>query len=646
MQKTQLKIIFAELIILLVLSACSSTPNPPVFFQKTVLVPVTPTTTAIPTASPHPPRLLTICMGREPGSLFLYGDPSVAARSVREAIYDGPYDIRGFEVSPVILEKTPSLAGGDAAVDAVQVQPDTLIQAADGKLVNLEEGVVYLPSGCRDASCAQVYQGTDPVKMDQLAVRFKLSPGLLWSDGAPLTADDSLYSFEVAKSLFPGVRADLLSHTQSYNALDALTVEWRGVPGYRDPGYQTNFFSPLPRHAWGVLPPDQLNTAEVSARLPIGWGPYKIDEWVAGDHISLSRNPDYFRASEGQPAFDNLVFRFVDSRETAIAALLSGECDMVDETAHLELSGPQLLQLQDAGRVAVSFGTGTAWEHADFGINSLDPAQPALFQLKETRQAIAQCIDRQKMADELFFGKSLVPDTYVPPMHPLYDTKARHYDFDPKAASQMLESAGWLDADKDPATPRLSRGVPGVPDNTPFEFNYLTANDEEHQRAAKIVQASLAQCGVKVNISANPSNAVFAPGPDGPVFGRKFSMAQYAWVSSTVPPCFLYTTGEIPGPYPQSPKGWGGANASGYSNPAFDQACQKALSSLPDDAGYKQAQSQAQEIFAEDLPAIPLYLRLDLVATRPDMCGVTLDPSAESALWNLEAFNYGPSCPK
>ena len=254
-------------------------------------------------------------------------------------------------------------------LDAVQVQPGTLIQAADGKLVNLEEGVVYLPSGCRDASCAQAYQGTDPVKMDQLAVRFKLRSGLLWSDGAPLTADDSLYSFEVAKSLFPGVRADLLSHTQSYNALDAQTVEWRGVPGFRDPGYQTNFFTPLPRHAWGMLPPDQLNTADVSARTPIGWGPYKIDEWKAGDHISLSRNPDYFRASEGLPAFDNLVFRFVDSRETAIAALLSGECDMVDETAHLELSGPQLLQLQDAGRVAVSFGTGTAWEHADFGIN-------------------------------------------------------------------------------------------------------------------------------------------------------------------------------------------------------------------------------------------------------------------------------------
>ena len=50
------------------------------------------------------------------------------------------------------------------------------------------------------------------------------------------------------------------------------------------------------------------------------------------------------------------------------------------------------------------------------------------------------------------------------------------------------------------------------------------------------------------------------------------------------PACFLYTSEEIPGPYPQYPKGWGGANASGYSNLQFDLACRQALNSLPDAA--------------------------------------------------------------
>jgi peptide/nickel transport system substrate-binding protein len=173
----------------------------------------------------------------------------------------------------------------------------------------------------------------------------------------------------------------------------------------------------------------------------------------------------------------------------------------------------------------------------------------------------------------------------------------------------------------------------------------LTTTEDEKQRAAQIIKESLAQCGVQIEIVSLPWEQLFAAGPEGPVFGRNFSMAQFGWISGVEPPCFLYTTQEIPGPYPQSPKGWGGANVSGYSNPTFDQACQQALSTLPDVPEHQAAHFQAQALFAEDLPAIPLYLRLKLIATRPDMCGVTVDPSSDTALWNIESFNYGEGCP-
>ena len=51
-----------------------------------------------------------------------------------------------------------------------------------------------------------------------------------------------------------------------------------------------------------------------------------------------------------------------------------------------------------------------------------------------------------------------------------------------------------------------------------------------------------------------------------------------------------------------------------------------------------------QEIFASELPVIPLYLRLKLAVTRPDMCGFTLDPTAISEMWNIEAFDFGEDC--
>jgi peptide/nickel transport system substrate-binding protein len=582
-------------------------------------------------------------MGREPGSLFLYGDSSSAARSIREAIYDGPVDLLGYQVLPVILEKIPAPADGDVLFEPAQVAPGATIVDEGGNLVALKEGVRYLPSGCREASCAQTYAGQEPAAMDVQVARFKLLPGLTWSDGAPLTAQDSVYSYEVARSLYPRARARLLDRTQSYTALDELSLEWRGIPGASEAGYRTIFFTPLPRHTWEATPPQDLLTAEPVTRRPLGWGPYVIDEWTAGDHITLSKNPAYFRAAEGLPAFDQLVFRFVPDRAAALEALLSGECDFADETAGLEGSLAEALELQETGRLALDIET-AGWEHADFGITSSDPSRPALVASKAVRQALAACIDREKIAAELFLGRSSVPDTYLPPAHPLANPEIRRYPFNPQEASAALQAAGWVDADNNPATPRQAQGIPGVPDGTPFTLTWITSDEPEKQRAAGLVQEALAQCGVQVNAGAGPAETQFAPGPDGPVFGRKFDLAQYAWMTGFEPPCFLYTTSEIPGPYPEFPKGWGGANASGFSNPEYDQACLRAQAALPGTPEYEAAQRQAQAIFAEELPAIPLYWRLKLAAYRPDLCGVQADPSAENALWNLERFSLGEGC--
>lgn len=645
MQRRTLRSIWPLILFLAVSLACNYQPvqvtSPPPSQEA-------PSATQPPTPSPAVERLLTICMGQEPASLFLYADGSAAARNIRQAIYDGPFDMVNFDYSPVILETKPTQAAGDVLLEPVQVSPGSPVVDVAGRLTNLGEGVQILPAGCNDPACAVAFTGQSPAQMDQMVVRFKLRPGLTWSDNAPLTADDSVYSYEVARALYPRVRADLIDRTQSYQALDEQTVEWRGIPGFRNPSYPASFFTPLPRHTWGDIPAAELSTSETASRTLLGWGPYLIREWTPGDHITLSKNPSYFRGSEGLPAFDQLVFRFVTDRDQALAALLAGECDYLDETNHLETQGAALLELQESDKAAVFFQPAAAWEHADFGIvpfNAPENGGPLpLFQLKETRQAIAQCIDRQRMAAELFFGQSAVPDSYIPAAHPLYNPDARKVTFDPAAGAALLDSLGWKDADGDPATPRAAQGVAGVPDGTALEFPFLTTDEDEKQRAAAILQESLAGCGVKVNISAQPVESLFAPGPEGALFGRNFSLAQFGWVSSLEPACYLYTTPEIPGPYPDYPRGWGGANPSGYSSPDFDRACQQALFTLPEMPEHRTAHFLAQSIFAEDLPVIPLYQRLKLVAARLDFCGIAIDSSTESALWNLESLDYGEGC--
>ncbi len=645
----------AVAVLLLGLTACSSggvDGGSSVIIQASQAAVVSPpvtsspsqaTATAVPTLEPD--RLLTICLVNEPRSLFLYDAVSTSEQSVLAAIYDGPIDIKDFTPSPVILEELPSLANGNAQLQPVQVGVGDLIIDAQGNLVNLDDGVLYRPSGCTQLTCAEAYSGTDPVQMDQLAVRFRLLPDLQWSDGTPLTAADSVYSYEVARSLFPSALPDRVSRTASYQALDDRTVEWVGVPGFMDGLYQAKFFSPLPQHAWANIPADDLASNGASSHMPIGWGAYVIDEWVAGDHISLHANPLYFRADEGLPYFDNLVYRFVADSSEAQSAVLAGECDLVDQAAGLESQTADLLKLQDEERLSLVFQTAFAWDGLAFDLGPLEADRPAFFASREVRQAVAMCIDRQALVDQLSGGHMQVADLYAPPEHPLYNPEAPQYDFDPQAASELLTSMGWLDADNDPSTPRIAQGIQGVADGTGFIVGYLTSNDTEHKTAAQLVQADLQQCGIQLEILAQPAEQYLAAGPDGPVFGRQFDLAQFAWMTAVEPPCSLYLTSEIPGPYPDYPKGWGGVNASGYSNAEYDQACLDALYSLADMPQHKDGHAKAQAIFAEDLPALPLYWHYRVVMGRPDLCGIPQQAVSESIFIDLEWFNYGDGCP-
>jgi peptide/nickel transport system substrate-binding protein len=235
-------------------------------------------------------------------------------------------------------------------------------------------------------------------------------------------------------------------------------------------------------------------------------------------------------------------------------------------------------------------------------------------------------------------------DVYLSPDHPLANPDVAHYEFDPQAASAVLESLGWTDHDGDTSTARLANGVLGVPDGIPFQFSLLAADDLFSQDSTEIIRDSLANCGVQVDVSLVPAQELLKAGPEGQVFGRQFQTALYTWATSLEPPCFLYSTSEIPGSYPQYPKGWGGANASGFSSQEYGRACAQARASLPGELQYTQAHAQAQSIFSIEIPSLPMYLDRQVLVTRPDLCGLAPQPSGRSTLWNLEILDYGEGC--
>lgn len=612
-----------------------------------------------------PTGTLTICMGQEPETLYPYGGAMLAMSSVLEAVYDGPIDNRSFDYQPVILEKIPSLADGDAVTETVSIAPGDSIVDATGNVTTLQDGVLYLPSGCLSSDCAQVYSSTmGNVLMDAMVVTFKLLPSLKWSDGQPLTAADSVYSFNLAADPDTPSSKFTIERTASYLALDDLTVQWRGLPGYVDATYFLNFWTPYPAHIWGNYTAAQLLTAPISAEKPLGWGPYIIQEWVKGDRITMTYNPYYFRRDEHLPRFAQVIYRFVGQDSNVnLNSILSGECDILDQTTYMDDLMDTLVALDAGDTLRLLTTTSTVFEHLDIGIQpvSYDDGwqagdRPDFFSDVRVRQAIAYCLDRQAVVDTVMYGRSKVIDSYTPPEHPLYNPNAPQYDFDVSTGVTLLEAAGWVDDDNDPATPRVYQGSnPNIPQGTNLEFNYWTTNSTQRQQASQILQQSLAQCGIKVNLEYWNPGDFFADGPTGPIFGRQFDLVQFAWLIGVEPPCDLWITDAVPGPPGDTwtsiltgesgltfPYGWGGWNNTGYHNPAYDAACKQGLASLPGQSTYITAYQEAQRIFAEDLPVIPLYLRIKIAVTGTDITGMQLDPTANSEFWNIEAFDRTP----
>jgi peptide/nickel transport system substrate-binding protein len=691
-----------SIIFVLLIAGCSSistaTPGevsnspcptcPPVSPVPSIVVTITPEPTITPV-----PRTLTICLGAEPDTLFYYQSSMLVTNTVWEAIYDGPIDPLGYSYEPVILEKLPNLADGDARIEPVTVQSGDLVVDDAGRVIRLAAGDRVRPFGCNQSECAVIFQG-DALEMDELSADFTLLEGLKWSDGEPLTAADAVFSFRIAQqceeSLDWCANHLLAERTADFIDLDDRTTRWTGLPGNLDPKYMANFFHPLPVHQlqgmslaeMAEVDQGAMAEAEQNHLLPAGWGSYMLENWEIGNEIRLSKNPNFFRAEEGLPRFDNLVFRFTGEDPIFnISRLLSGECDLVEQDAGLKVVLNLLIGMDELGLLQAHIVNGNVWEHFDFSLMHADyddgyqagSDRPDIFGDVRTRQAIAMCLDRQKVIDEAIYQLSdykryylstgdkyyvdintgQVPDSYIPAEHPLYNSEISQYEYSPSKAKALLEEVGWIDHDGDSNTPRQAQSVAGVPDGTLLEFNYWTTTLDIRQQIAPILANSLSACGIKANIRYWNA-AEFYELPTSPVFSRNYDVVEFASLTGFIPPCELFLSENIPGDPEEIntdgtqrfPRGWEGQNNSGYSSADFDQACESASALLPGQPGYIENHMLAQEIFTRDLPVVPLFQRIKVTATGADLCGYWMDPTADSDTWNIEEFGYGEECGK
>ena len=635
----QNKLILIVLVLAVLLGGCAQPVEVELQIPKTSVVSPSSTPTDLPpTATQPPPKTLVVCLADEPQSLYLYADQGPSATAVRQALYDGPFDVLGYDYAPVILRQIPSLSGDDARVLSVAVSEGQPYFNPETSLPDyLGYNKAYLPSGCSTRTCMARFSGGD-VQMDQMVVEFELLEGLLWSDGEPLKASDSVYSFQLDADAATPTTKYMVQRTQSYHSLDEQRVEWTGIPGFMDAEYASNFWSPLPQHVLGNASAADLLSLESATQKPLGWGPYILDEWTQGTNIKMVRNAQYFRASEGLPYFDELIFRFLNG-DDGLEQVQTGECDLLAEEAIALETWQAAAELDAKDVLNLVTSPGYVLERMDMQI--LPPwttGLAPLFADVRTRRAVGACIDQESIMEEIFLGWGSTTDSYLPVEHPAY-LPAREEQEQPVDPDALLWQAGWVDEDGDPETPRIAQGVVSVPQGTAFQFDLLSADDPLQLKMAALIAEDLAECGLQATVHAIDDQALFAPWPEGMIFGLQFESVLWAWPTFSSPSCEAFAGFEVPGSEQRY-----GINASGYADGGYDAACEQILWGRPQGDLYMKALQQTQENLRDRVPFVPLGVRPRVMVAGPDLCGPQLDPSVWSGVWNIETYASGEGC--
>ncbi len=429
------------------------------------------------------------------------------------------------------------------------------------------------------------------VSPDGLLYTFHLRQDVRWHDGVPFTAEDVLFTVKtLASPDFPG--------------LPSLQEVWKNVEASSDDPYTIRFtlkepFAPfivytsigiIPAHLWSRVPVSLMAQSRFNLE-PVGTGPYKLKEMDA-THIVLEANPDFYGP---KPYLAEVEFRFYPDYESAFEAFKRGEVMGVGRIPYQyarEASSTSNLSLYSgllAGFTAV--------------LLNLDNPNVPFFKDKEVRQALSYSVDRKAIIGEVLQGYGLEAHSPVWPSSWAYNPKVKHYPYDLKAASELLEKAGWKDNDGDGIRDK---------DGKKLSFILLAGDSAEDARLAFL----LAEGWKKVGVEAIPQVLDYPSLVRDFLYPRNFEAAIARW-----------ELGPDPDPYPlwHSSQKKGGQNFVGYSSPKADALLEEARLT-PELALRQELYFKFQELFAEEVPAILLYYPLYLFGVSKEVKGVQSGP--------------------
>ena len=349
------------------------------------------------------------------------------------------------------------------------------------------------------------------ISEDGRVITMHLRDDLKWSDNTPLTADDFVFTWEMAVSTSNTVATQYpYDSVESVTAPDPQTV----VVTFTDP------FAPWLATLWhGILPAHILqpvydaegtiDNAEWLRNPTVGCGPFNFVEWESGSYARFVRNENYW----GTPAkLDEVFIRFVPDDASQVASLKAGDADLGTFISYADVPG-----LKDAGLNIVVEPNGYS-EWMFFTLNK-EKSNPGMFDVN-VRKAIAMAIDREGINRDLLLGLTKVPASFWDALPYYNDPPLQNYPYDPEGAKALLDQAGWVDTNGDGVREK---------DGVDLVIEHGTTIREIRQDAQAVMQQQLAEVGIKMNVNPVDDTLYFASYADnGPAAKGEFDIQEWS----------------------------------------------------------------------------------------------------------------------
>jgi peptide/nickel transport system substrate-binding protein len=432
-----------------------------------------------------------------------------------------------------------------------------------------------------------------------MSVTWLMRNDIVWQDGDQVTADDVMFTWAAISDPENGSWIPGIDYIDSVEQLSPYSFVVNYNTSY--PGYLTQFggeqVAIWPAHYCDA---SQGFLAWDCGREPLSSGPYKLDEWVEGDHMTFSRNENFYLAP--RPQIDQVIVRIVPDDAVRKTMMLNGDADIdmwINTNTVNDLAGSEVAK--------VSLSPTDRWvmrlyfNLAEKG--TVDPAatpHPILSDVN-VRRAIRSSIDVDTITQEIFFGLSTPVWTEF--FRPPYQCDISRPAFDPDAAKALLEESGWIDSDGD-GIRECNGCTTGAHDGYKMEMEFITYAEfgEPLELTQQLIAEMLGEIGIQMNISVVEGSILWDQAENGGIeqsgnFDVDIYDDGYAGIDPTDYVWELYSQEAlVPG---------GGYNVMRYDNPAVDALIDEAYTL--DEASRRESFCEIAGFIDEEVPLVHLF---------------------------------------